>query len=93
VSGFGGEDLSLALNYTSKAAFASAGYADIKVNSSEVVGKVRQHGVFSFSRVFQAGHESMFLTPPFHPPDANTIRSPLLRPLSCLLHIPPHPPR
>ncbi|KAK1760501.1 putative carboxypeptidase [Echria macrotheca] len=56
---FGGEALSLAINYTSKPLFAAAGYTDIFVSpsSSVSVGKVRQHALFSFSRVYQAGHE------------------------------------
>ena len=53
----GGETASLAVNYSSAPAFAAAGYADIQVNSSYVGGQVRQHGNFSFSRVYQAGHE------------------------------------
>lgn len=47
--------MSLAVNYSQRAAFRSAGYEDITVNSSYVGGQVRQHGNFSFSRVYQAG--------------------------------------
>jgi uncharacterized membrane protein YgcG len=54
---FGGEAVSLAVNYTHKADFAAAGYANVSVNSSDVGGLVRQYGNFSFTRVFQAGHE------------------------------------
>lgn len=53
----GGEEVSLAVNYTDSAQFRSAGYADIKTNDSFVGGQVRQYGNFSFVRVFQAGHE------------------------------------
>ncbi|GBF61418.1 carboxypeptidase S1 homolog A [Trichophyton mentagrophytes] len=53
----GGEQVSLGLNYTGTAEFHRAGYADVKVNSSYVGGLVRQHGNFSFTRVFEAGHE------------------------------------
>ncbi|DAA79308.1 TPA_exp: Serine carboxypeptidase A [Trichophyton benhamiae CBS 112371] len=53
----GGEQVSLGLNYTGTEAFRKAGYADVKVNSSYVGGLVRQHGNFSFTRVFEAGHE------------------------------------
>lgn len=55
--GIGGEAYSLAVNYSQTAAFHAAGYQDIQVNSSYVGGQVRQHGNFSFSRVYQAGHE------------------------------------
>ncbi|KAK6379667.1 hypothetical protein LTS17_005739 [Exophiala oligosperma] len=53
----GGEAVSLAVNYSHASDFAAAGYANISVNSSYVGGMVRQFGNFSFSRVFQAGHE------------------------------------
>jgi hypothetical protein len=53
----GGETVSLAVNYTNSEAFRSAGYTNITVNDTYVGGLVRQHGNFSFSRVFQAGHE------------------------------------
>lgn len=48
----GGEDVSLAINYTDSKQFRSAGYTPIQTNSSYVGGQVRQHGNFSFSRVF-----------------------------------------
>ena len=53
----GGEEASLAVNYSETAAFHSAGYADVHVNETYVGGLVRQHGNFSFTRVFQSGHE------------------------------------
>lgn len=55
LSGIGGENVSLAVNYSQATAFRSAGYEDIMVNNSYVGGQVRQHGNFSFSRVYQAG--------------------------------------
>jgi hypothetical protein len=54
VSGIGGENVSLAVNYSQTAAFHSAGYENIIVNNSYVGGQVRQHGNYSFSRVYQA---------------------------------------
>lgn len=63
-TGFGGEAVSLALNYSNAAAFAAAGYADISTNQSYVGGVVRQQGHFSFSRVFQSGHEGEFYPSP-----------------------------
>ncbi|KAI7089367.1 Carboxypeptidase S1 [Hortaea werneckii] len=54
---YGGELLSLAINYTHTADFHAAGYAGIQTNASYVGGQVRQYGNLSFSRVYQAGHE------------------------------------
>ncbi len=53
----GGEEASLAVNYSQSSAFHAAGYAPIQVNSSYIGGQVRQHGNFSFSRVYESGHE------------------------------------
>ncbi|MCJ1263033.1 hypothetical protein MMC22_002903 [Lobaria immixta] len=65
----GGEKVSLAVNYSQSAAFRSSGYADIQVNDSYVGGQVRQHGNYSFSRVYQAGHE----VPSYQPETAYQI--------------------
>ena len=59
----GGEALSLAANWTGAAAYAKAGYEAIRVNSSYVGGVVKQHGLLSFSRVFQAGHDVSWYQP------------------------------
>jgi len=48
----GGEEVSLAINYTDSEQFRSAGYAAIQTNSSYAGGQVRQYGNFSFIRVF-----------------------------------------
>ncbi|KAK5273981.1 hypothetical protein LTR99_000764 [Exophiala xenobiotica] len=61
--------VSLAVNYSHTSDFAAAGYANISVNSSYVGGLVRQYGNFSFSRVFQAGHE----VPAYQPETAYEI--------------------
>jgi carboxypeptidase D len=45
------------LPYSKKAAFAAAGYASITTGAGRTGGAVRQHGLVSFSRVFDAGHE------------------------------------
>ena len=55
--GVGGEAVSLQIPYSGRSSFNSAGYAPIVANSTYNGGAVRQHGNFSFSRVFQAGHE------------------------------------
>jgi hypothetical protein len=52
----GAEAVSLNASYPSAPAFRAAGYANITTNSSYVGGVVRQHGGFSFSRVFESGH-------------------------------------
>jgi len=65
----GGEEVSLAVNHSSSKDFQAAGYTNISVNASYVGGQVRQHGNFSFSRVFQAGHE----VPAYQPETAYQI--------------------
>lgn len=54
--GYGGEDLSLSLEFPSSEAFQAAGYESIFTNSSYDGGLVRQSGNLSFSRIFQSGH-------------------------------------
>ena len=49
--------------------FRSAGYEAINVNDSYVGGQVRQHGNFSFSRVYESGHE----VPAYQPETAYEI--------------------
>lgn len=61
--------MSLAVNYSSTAAFHAAGYSPIQVNSSYVGGQVRQYGNFSFSRVYESGHE----VPAYQPETAYQI--------------------
>ncbi|OCK74270.1 putative carboxypeptidase S1 [Lepidopterella palustris CBS 459.81] len=52
---FGGQAVSLAVNYTHSAEFAAAGYEPMKVNGVEY-GEVRQYGNFSFLRIYESGH-------------------------------------
>ncbi|GAB7359909.1 hypothetical protein MBLNU230_g7436t1 [Neophaeotheca triangularis] len=59
---FGGEALSLALNYTDTEAFASAGYAPFVVDG-EQYGEVREYGQLSFLRMYDAGHEVPYYQP------------------------------
>jgi carboxypeptidase C (cathepsin A) len=59
----GGEALSLGANWTGADAYSKAGYEEIRVNSSYVGGVVKQHGLLSFSRVFQAGHDVSWYEP------------------------------
>lgn len=57
----GGEAVSLAVPYSRAAEFASAGYAPLVTTQGgalqQPAGLTRQVGNFSFTRVFQAGHE------------------------------------
>ncbi|ETI22246.1 hypothetical protein G647_06319 [Cladophialophora carrionii CBS 160.54] len=65
----GGEAVSLAVNHGEAAEFHAAGYVPIRTNASYTGGQVRQYGNFSFSRVYQAGHE----VPAYQPETAYRI--------------------
>jgi hypothetical protein len=52
----GGERVSLEIPYSRSADFAGAGYAPL-ITLAGVKGMTRQFGNYSFTRVFQAGHE------------------------------------
>ncbi|KAL1982279.1 hypothetical protein VTN96DRAFT_1588 [Rasamsonia emersonii] len=65
----GGEKVSLEVNYTGADNFRSAGYANLQTNSSYVGGQVRQYGNFSFTRVYEAGHQ----VPAYQPETAYQI--------------------
>ena len=51
-----GEGLSLEAQYPGKKQFNAAGYEKIVTNNTYDGGVVRQHGKFSFARVFESGH-------------------------------------
>lgn len=57
--GYGGEQVSLAIQSQLSKGFRAAGYAKIQTNDGYVGGAVRQYGNLSFSRVFDAGHQGM----------------------------------
>ena len=61
----GGEAVSLQINYTHQDAFRAAGYVPMVVDGKEY-GETRQAGNFSFTRVYEAGHEV-----PFYQPEAS----------------------
>lgn len=65
----GGEDVSLLVNHKEASEFRAAGYAPLHTNASYVGGQVRQHGNFSFTRVYEAGHE----VPSYQPETAYEI--------------------
>ncbi|KAF4542580.1 Carboxypeptidase s1 [Lasiodiplodia theobromae] len=62
---FGGEAVSLAVEYAHAAEFRGAGYAPFVVGGTEY-GVVRQYGNFSFMRIYEAGH-----TVPYFQPEAS----------------------
>jgi carboxypeptidase C (cathepsin A) len=62
---FGGEAVSLALNFTDTEAFRAAGYTPFLVDGVEY-GEVREYGNFSFTRIYEAGHEV-----PYYQPEAS----------------------
>ncbi|KAG9195442.1 alpha/beta-hydrolase [Alternaria panax] len=59
---FGGEAISLAMEYTHSDEFRAAGYEAMIVDGTEY-GEVRQYGNFSFARVYESGHEVPYYQP------------------------------
>jgi len=59
---FGGEAVSLAVNYTDSEAFRASGYTPFLVDGVEY-GEVREYGNFSFTRIYEAGHEVPYYQP------------------------------
>lgn len=59
---FGGQAVSLAMNYTHSKEFQAAGYAPFLVDGKEY-GETREYGNFSFTRVYEAGHEVPYYQP------------------------------
>lgn len=59
---FGGQALSLAVDYKHSHEFRQAGYAPFMVDGKEY-GEVRQYGKFSFMRIYEAGHEVPYYQP------------------------------
>jgi len=55
----GGEAVSLGIKYSGSEQFEKAGYTPI-IGFDGIGGFVRQYGNYSYSRVFQAGHEGKF---------------------------------
>jgi carboxypeptidase C (cathepsin A) len=59
---FGGEAISLAMEYTHSDEFRATGYEAMVVDGTEY-GEVRQYGNFSFARVYESGHEVPYYQP------------------------------
>ncbi|KAJ5634878.1 Peptidase S10 serine carboxypeptidase [Penicillium herquei] len=59
---FGGQAISLATKYKHSKEFAKAGYAPFLVDGVEF-GETREYGNFSFTRVYEAGHEVPYYQP------------------------------
>ena len=53
---FGGEAVSLAVNYSHAEEFRNAGYAPFVIDGMEY-GAVRERGNFSFVRIYESGHQ------------------------------------
>jgi len=62
---YGGEALSLGVNYTNSESFRNAGYTPLLVDGVHY-GDTRQYGNFAFTRVFDAGHAV-----PYYQPEAS----------------------
>ncbi|KAM3421197.1 Carboxypeptidase [Cercospora zeina] len=61
---FGGEAVSKQINYTHKHEFNAAGYEPFVWGPGKVqAGETREYGNFSFTRVYQSGHEIPFYQP------------------------------
>lgn len=65
----GGEAASLEVPYKRIEDFRSAGYVELLTSAGEFKGMTRQHGNYSFTRVFQSGH----LVPAYQPEAAYDI--------------------
>ena len=62
IIGYGGQDVSLALNWTHSEEFRAAGYEPLIVNDTYTGGQTRQYGNLSFTRIYESGHESKLYT-------------------------------
>ena len=65
----GGERVSLGVSYSHSDDFRRAGYANVTIDNNPPVGQVRQHGRFSFTRVYESGH----MVPAYQPKAAYHI--------------------
>lgn len=59
---YGGRAISEALNYTHSEEFRASGYVPMMVDGVEY-GETREYGNFSFTRIYQSGHEVPYYQP------------------------------
>lgn len=59
---FGGQAVSLAIKYAHSKQFADAGYVPFVYDGVEY-GETREYGNFSFTRIYEAGHEVPYYQP------------------------------
>jgi carboxypeptidase C (cathepsin A) len=59
---FGGQAISMELNYTHSAQFRKAGYTPMTADGKQW-GETKEYGNFSFTRVYEAGHEVPYYQP------------------------------
>ena len=59
---FGGQALSMSVNYKHAKEFRESGYVPFMVDGTEY-GEVRQYGNFSFLRMYESGHEVPYYQP------------------------------
>ena len=59
---FGGQAISLSVDYPHSKEFRAAGYEAMVVDDTEY-GEVRQYGNFSFARIYESGHEVPYYQP------------------------------
>lgn len=59
---FGGEAVSLAANFSGAEQFRAAGYTPMVVDGVQY-GETREYGNFSFTRIYEAGHEVPYYQP------------------------------
>lgn len=72
------------VNYTDAESFRSAGYEPFVVDGEEY-GEVREAGMFSFTRIYQAGHEGTYLVHcPQRSSPSNTSAVPYYQPKASL---------
>ncbi|KAK2754332.1 hypothetical protein FQN53_009000, partial [Emmonsiellopsis sp. PD_33] len=63
VNWFGGEAVSLAVDYSKAEGFRGAGYAPFVAGDGKEYGVTREFGNFSFTRVYDAGHMVPYYQP------------------------------
>lgn len=71
---FGGEAVSLALQYKYASQFRSSGYTPFMYGGKEY-GEVREYGNFSFTRIYEAGHTVPYYQRESQNPSSSTSKN------------------